>query len=381
MKPINLVVLDDEQNILNSMNRLFRGEEFGVFTTTDHKEALEIMDKEHIKLVISDYKMPEITGTEFLNMVREKHPEVLRILFTGYTDIHIAEDAINKGEVYRFINKPWEDMELKTTVKEAIHRYDLSEKNRVLTHELAEQNEKLQYMYEMQKEFTSTVSHELRTPLASIKTMLDIIMSGTAGELTEQQKTFLGKTKANVDRLNRLINDILDLSRMERGKQTFNFIAQDMESVINDVVDVQKPVAEDKGLYVKTDIAEGMPKVAYDNDKMNQVFNNLIGNSIKFTNEGGITVKAAYDAERKGVTVAVIDTGAGISEEDRPKLFEKFQQLGDPALRKAGGTGLGLSICKEIIDRHQGEIWVESEQGKGSTFAFFLPTEHVDDDF
>ncbi|MBU4334490.1 MAG: response regulator [Candidatus Omnitrophica bacterium] len=378
-KDIKVVVLDDEQNILESLERLFFKEDFGVFTTTDHKEAMKMLEKEKIKLVMSDQRMPDITGVEFLKQVKEKYPDVMRILITGHTDIQSAEDAINFGGVYRFINKPWNSDELKGAVRQAIKHYDLVIENRNLfdstkikNEELEILNRKLKSMYEVQKDFSSTVSHELRTPLASIKSTVDLVLSGAPGPLSEDQAKFLNKTRSNVDRLNRLINDILDLTKMESGKTQLNIIFSDMGIVLNEVVETQSYVAKEKGLYLKCEIAQELPKVPVDVDKMHQVLNNLISNAIKFTESGGITISCNNLEESNSIEIRIKDTGPGIKVEDIDKLFQKFQQIGE-SIKHVGGTGLGLAICKEIVNRHGGKIWVESEEGKGSSFCFLFP--------
>lgn len=378
-KAINVLALDDEENILNSLKRLFLNEPYNVATTSNAKEAMEIVTREEIKVVLSDYRMPDMSGVEFLGKVKMKKPDVLRILFTGFADIAAAEEAINEGEVYRFISKPWNTEELKTTIRQAIEHYDLVLENRNYlkttekkNEELEVLNKKLKGMYEIQKEFTSTVSHELRTPLASIKSTIDLVLSGTPGELNKDQTKFLGKAKDNVDRLNRLINDILDLTKLESGKIELKIEFTDIGQVIKEVVEIQESVAKDKGLYLKCEIVSDCPKVPCDMDKMHQVFSNLISNAIKFTDKGGITVSIINYEERNHVEVCVEDTGQGIEKKDLDKLFQKFQQLGD-STKHAGGTGLGLAICKEIIHRHGGKIWVESELGKGSCFHFVLP--------
>lgn len=378
-KEIHVVVLDDEENILESVKRLFFRETFGIATTSDHQTALQHIEKEKIKVVLSDQRMPNISGVEFLKHVREKYPDVVRILITGHADIQAAEDAINQGGVYRFINKPWNSDELKATVKQAMEHYDLVIENRNLYESTKTKNEELELlnrkfknMYEVQKEFTSTVSHELRTPLASIKSTVDLVLSGAPGPLTEDQTRFLGKTKNNVDRLNRLINDILDLTKLESGKQQLDLGFHDLVKVIEEDVDNHLEAAKEKGLYLKSEITEEFPNIPFDIDKMHQVLNNLIGNAIKFTQEGGVTVSCVNNADRNHIEVTVADTGPGIGEDDLGKLFQKFQQLGDPH-QHSGGTGLGLAICKEIIQRHGGKIWVESTVGTGTLFRFLLP--------
>lgn len=380
-KKINILALDDEENILNSLKRLFLNEPYGIAVTTDPDEAANIIHKERIKVVLSDHRMPKMTGVQFLGKVKEKDPDIMRILFTGYADFSSAEEAINVGEVYRFISKPWNPDELRATVSQAIHHYDLVLENRFLfeatdakNKELEILNRKLKDMYEIQKEFTSTVSHELRTPLASIKSTVELVLSETPGKLNEDQTKFLKKTNDNVGRLNRLINDILDLSKMESGKMEFHINFYDMGPMIHEIIEIQESVAKKKGLYIKGEIPSGLPKIPFDLDKMHQVFNNLISNAIKFTGEGGITISCINHEKENYIEICVQDTGPGIKEEDLGKLFMKFQQLGD-SRKHVGGTGLGLAICKEIIARHEGKIWAESEFGKGSCFHFILPVQ------
>ena len=378
-KKINVLVLDDEENILSSLKRLFINESFDIFTTTDYKKAMDTLGEEEIKVVMSDQRMPEITGVDFLKQVKAKHPDTIRILFTGHADIQAAEDAINLGEVYRFINKPWNTEELKAALRQAVKHYDLVIENRELfestkikNEELEILNRKLKNMYEVQREFTSTVSHELRTPLASIKSSVDLVLSGAPGELTEDQTKFLTKTKNNVDRLNRLINDILDLTKLESGKMQLNIGINSIEQILNEVIESQESVAKDNGLYLKGEIASNLPKIPFDADKIYQVLNNLLSNAIKFTENGGITVSCINCEEKNHIEICIKDTGQGIKEDSIDKLFQKFQQLGD-SRKHVGGTGLGLAICKEIIHRHGGKIWAESEFGNGSSFHFILP--------
>ncbi|MCK5580172.1 MAG: response regulator [Candidatus Omnitrophica bacterium] len=380
-KTAGILILDDEENILETLKRLFFKETFSIFTTTNYQEALEALKKEEIKVVISDQRMPEITGVEFLKKVKLECPDAVRILMTGHADIRAAEDAINVGEVYRFINKPWNKEDFKGAVCQAVDHYDLVIQNRNLFEETRTKNEelevlnrKLRDMYEVQKEFTSTVSHELRTPLASMKVTVDLVLSGEPGELNEDQTRFLMKTKNNVDRLTRLINDILDLTKLESGKTQPDISINDLTQTINEVVEIQELAAKEKGLYLRNEIEKRVVNIPFDVDKMHQVLSNLISNAIKFTETGGITVSCINCEKDNCVKISIRDTGQGIKQEDMGKLFQKFQQLGDPR-KHIGGTGLGLAICKEIIQCHGGKIWVESEINKGSCFHFILPVQ------
>jgi len=379
-REINVLFVDDEVNILNSLRRLFITETYDIATTSSLDEAWAILAREKIKVIVSDQRMPGMMGVELLKQVKAKHPDTIRILFTGYTDFQAAEEAINLGEVYRFISKPWNTTDLKATIKQALAHYDLVITNRQLFEDTKRQNAELEIlnrkfkaMYEAQREFTSTVSHELRTPLAAIMMAIDIILSGTAGDTTEQQKNFLGMAKNNIDRLSRLINDVLDLARLESGRVGLNIQMNDLHRVVKDVGVMQKGVANKKGLSFQLKLDETVPSLPFDQDKLAQVLNNLLNNAIKFTDQGGVMVATNYRRDGNHVEVSVADTGPGIQAEDVPKLFQKFKQLEDPALNKTGGTGLGLAICREIVRQHGGKIWVESEVGKGSCFIFVLP--------
>ena len=220
-------------------------------------------------------------------------------------------------------------------------------------------------------EFTSTVSHELRTPLTAIKEGISIVADGTAGHLKKEQKEFLNIAKKNVDRLARLINDVLDFQKLESGKVTLNIKYHNLDNVIKEAKKTMAPLIKSKGLAFKVKLSGRIPELRFDRDKVIQVLNNLIKNAVEATKKGSITIEAKVTDN--AVTVSVSDTGHGIKKEDLKRVFHGFEQIGGQKYRKIGSTGLGLSICKEIIERHDGKIWAESGLGKGSTFYFLLP--------
>jgi len=229
----------------------------------------------------------------------------------------------------------------------------------------------LEKALKIKSDFTSTVSHELRTPLAAIKESIAIVLDETAGKLEDKQKEFLIISKRNVDRLTRLINDLLDFQKMESGRQTFNFEENDINSIIRDTVKEMAPLAANKDLTFSLELADRLPKTKIDKDKIAQVLINLIGNAVKYTDAGSVTVSTSHTAD--SVVISVKDTGIGIKKEDLHKLFEQFSQIESISDRRVGGTGLGLAISKKIVDAHSGRIWVDSVPGKGSTFSFSLP--------
>ncbi len=225
----------------------------------------------------------------------------------------------------------------------------------------------------LKSEFVSTVSHELRTPLTSIKGYIDLLLEEEAGKVNQTQQEFLRIVKQNNDRLVNLINDLLDVSRIESGRVHLKIKPQDINDILTEVIDTFKTLANQKKQILKFKNLNNLPKVAADRDRLSQVVTNLISNAIKYTPTGG-TIEIETTRENGLIEVYVTDTGIGISTEDQESLFTKFFRVDTSLTRDVGGTGLGLSICKTIIELHGGKIWVNSALGKGSTFAFSIPS-------
>lgn len=223
---------------------------------------------------------------------------------------------------------------------------------------------------ETREGFISMVSHELRTPLTAIKESMEIILEGIAGKVSAKQKQFLEIGSRNVDRLARLINDVLDLQKLEAGQEHFKIEDNDLRRAAQEVLAAMKPLAESRGLALALHWTDDIPRIRFDRDKIIQVLTNLLNNSLKFTEQGAVTVKLArIDSV---VRISVEDTGPGIAKEDIPKLFQSFAQVGK-AKEMTGGTGLGLVICKRIVAHHGGRIWAESKLGEGTSVRFTLP--------
>jgi signal transduction histidine kinase len=245
--------------------------------------------------------------------------------------------------------------------------------------------QKLKDMDKMKTDFLSTVSHELRTPLTSIIGFAEMVKRKFEGSIVEKldltnekDQSDVSKIRRNVniilsegERLSSLINDLLDISRMEAGKVSLNMEETDIEEIITQAITLTKPIIGGKSIQVIQNIRESLPKIMADKDKLMQVIINLISNAIKFTEDGCIVCTARRLQE--DIILSITDTGIGIKEEDKKYIFDKFSQVGDNLTSRPRGTGLGLAICKHIIEEHGGEIWAESEVGKGTDFSFSIP--------
>ena len=245
-----------------------------------------------------------------------------------------------------------------------------------MLHDVTKQKE----VEELKSRFVSLVSHELRTPLVAIEKNMSVLLEKVAGEINEDQEKFLSAAQRNAARLHRLVNDLLDLSKIEAKKMELNIEKVKPNKIIDDILSELKVWFEDKKIQVKMDLCPEDPVLEADADKFSQVLNNLVGNAVKFTPEGGLVQVSSAVKEtvsplegRGFIQIDVKDTGIGLAESDKERVFNKFEQVSLISPAGVGGTGLGLPITREIILLHGGHIWVESVLGQGCTFSFALP--------
>lgn len=240
------------------------------------------------------------------------------------------------------------------------------------TNQLESALKEVQNISKTKSEFISAVSHELRTPLTSIKGYASILMAGKLGDIPEQVRERLGKINMHSDNLVKLINDLLDISRIESGRVEMKMAQCDLVTMIDNVRDLLTPQMKEKNIQWVSDIDRAIPEMLLDRSQAERIFINLISNAIKFTPENG-TISVAAHLREGIVTVEVSDTGIGISEEDLGRLFDEFYRVDNQINQNVKGTGLGLPLAKKIVEAHKGRMWVTSKLNEGTTFHFTLP--------
>ncbi len=482
---IRILVVDDERPIREGCHRVLTAKDYHVCTAENGQQALEILEKESIDLILLDLKMPVLSGEEVLQAVQERHPDLPVIIITGHGTVDTAVECMKNG-AYDFITKPFQIDQFLATVRRAIEKrkleqqarkyqeenirnlYDLHlEKSRLRTMincmangvmvtnrsmevvlhnpvlmQLLDIKEEIEapvaissiisdqvlietlasilnqregksewvtqeiqagaralraisapatgpqgdimgtvtvleditpfkQLDQMKTDFVNMVAHELRSPLVSIRQLQSVILEGLTGPLNEKQKDYISRGMNKIDALLGLINDLLDIAKIEAGKYVQRRVPTDLARLIQEAITLLDPRAKKQGITITSEFHDLKP-VQADPKNMEEVLNNLLTNAINYSPNGGtVAVRAAGLGEFMEIEIS--DTGVGIPEEELPKIFDKFYRVKHPETRKVIGTGLGLAIVKSVIEAHNGTIEVESTPGKGSTFRIRLP--------
>ncbi|HYV65325.1 MAG TPA: ATP-binding protein, partial [Myxococcales bacterium] len=293
--------------------------------------------------------------------VLSEHGEVTAVA----TILHDRTEALEKARLYEQLERASKELEEK--VREATA--ELVRRNELLLRQAIE----LEQASQLKSQFLANMSHEFRTPLNAILGYTNMLLQGVNGELKEAQRKNLGRVDSNAKHLLNIINDLLDISRIEAGKMPLHLEQFDLPTLIADLLAEAEPLIQKARLAASTGLAADLPPVVSDRQKVKQIVLNLLTNAIKFTPKGAIRVGAGYDAARDEITLSVQDTGIGIAEQDQQKIFEDFRQADDSVTRQYGGAGLGLSICRRLANMLEGRITVDSKLGVGSTFTLHVP--------
>jgi signal transduction histidine kinase/putative methionine-R-sulfoxide reductase with GAF domain len=296
--------------------------------------------------------------------------------FAGFP-LLVGDRLVGVLALYDRLPLDWAAIEVFTAFAQhaavALQEATLFQLTRQQSEHLEAANRELNRANRHKSEFLANMSHELRTPLNSIIGFSQLLLDGTEGPLTDEQRQDLQIVCTNGQHLLGLINDLLDLAKIESGHSELVRVAFNFGALVTETMNLLRPLARERSLSLEQETAPGLDMVTADRARVKQIIVNLVGNAVKFTEAGGITVTAHPDAAGTGLLVSVRDTGLGIAAADQARIFDSFQQGTQPALGRYQGTGLGLAISRHYVELHGGRIWVESKVGEGSTFYFTLP--------
>jgi signal transduction histidine kinase len=383
-----ILVVDDEPDVVKSVQDLLRYD-YRVLGATSAAEGQRVMQENEVHCVMTDQRMPEQTGVEFLTKIRGEHPDAVRLLFTGYADIRAVIEAINQGNVFRYLTKPWDPDELQAVIRQACERYDMIVERKRLTdalqaknQQLEEANAELTKSNQLKHAFIQVASHELRTPL-TILLGLARLSNRAAGD-QQPLKEWLTRMEAAGRRLQTLVDQIITMLVANRFERPLERSQTDMAELLRSAADDVRPFVGLRGQTLDVEAAPDLGSLPVEAPRIRDAINHLLLNAIKFTPDGGrITLSGAREPEvngHGGVTIRVTDTGQGIEPADREGLFTPFFTGFDVSTHSSGqyehgrkGLGLGLPLVKSFVEMHGGRIEVDSEVGRGTTFTVTLP--------
>ncbi len=353
---IRVLYIDDEVNNLQSFKALFR-KDYEIFIAESGEEGAKILDQEMVHVIISDQRMPGMTGVEFFESILNKHPHPIRILLTGYTDIQAVVEAINRGQIYRFIDKPWDPQALSIAIQNA---YDIYH-TRLL---LREQNVQLKKAYDELDKFVYSASHDLRAPLASV---LGLVKVAKTDEINKMPN-YLNMIETTIHKMDVFVQNIIRYHRSNKVDVEISHIQ--FEKIVNEIID------DLKGNHITehTNIVKTIQEPVFirsDESRIRIILNNLLMNALKFVDDTKTEniVKISINSTHEKTLISIEDNGVGIDETNHDKIFDMFYR----GSHKNAGSGVGLYVAGEALKKINGNIKVISNLGQGSVFILEIP--------
>jgi signal transduction histidine kinase len=380
-----LLIVDDEPDVLDSLRHLFRRQN-QVLCAGGGEEALELLKKNPVHLILSDQRMPGMSGDVLLSRARREYPDAIRLLFTGYADIQAVIHAVNEGGIFRYILKPWDPLELEGIVRQAVEQYELLAERRRLIGELQaanelllEANRGLSESNQLKTAFLEVASHELNTPISIIQGLSELLpLLNSARDRKEQD--ILGQISQAARQMGKMVSSMLQLMRADDFRQSLRLRPTDLQSLLRDACDRVRPFLEARRQELLLDIAPDLGTFDLDADKIRDVALNLLTNAIKFTPDGKTIHLSARLSGPDEAEIRIDDEGIGLEPRALHHMFQPFFTEFDPRCHSSGtfefgkrGLGLGLSLVKKFIELHGGRISAESTPGEGTLFTITLP--------
>lgn len=380
-----LLIVDDEPDVLDSLRYLFH-RRYHVLTATSAEQALGLLREHEVHLILSDQRMPGMTGDEFLARARQVAPDAVRMLFTGYADIQAVTNAINRGEIYRYILKPWDSNELELMIRQAAEQYELLEERKRLIDELRHTNEALKDANrdlseadQLKNAFLEVASHEFNTPITIVQGLSELLQL-TSTDRSEQEREVLRQICEGTRQLGKLVANMLKLVGTQDFRNPLHAEPTDLAQLLRAACAQVEPFVVDRRLEFHKAIDEDLGTFVVDRDKLRDAVLNLLTNAIKFTQDHGeIGLSARLDGPDEA-QIRVYDRGIGLDERSLRRLFSAFFTEFDPAHHSSGeyefgkrGLGLGLYIVKTFVEMHGGRVEARSAPGEGTEVTLVLP--------
>jgi signal transduction histidine kinase len=380
-----LLVVDDEVDVLESLRHLFH-RSYRVLTASSGDVALDLLKKNDVHLILSDQRMPGMSGDVFLSQARRLQPDAIRMLFTGYADIQAVINAVNEGNIFRYILKPWDAGELEGVIRQAADQFDLlAERKRLIAElqaanaQLKRANEELEEAGQLKSAFIEVASHEFNTPITLVLGLSELLRLLDT-DRNEQEQALVERISDNAKQLAKLVANTLTLMRADDFRQTLQLAPVDLASFLRGVVDRVLPFVQDRRLHLSVELADDLGTFELDADKIAASVVNLLTNAIKFTPDGGDLSLVASLTGPDEAAIRVSDRGIGLEPRALNRLFQPFFTQFDSSLHSSGdfgfnkrGLGLGLSIVKQFVELHAGRVEAESTLGAGTSVTIHLP--------
>jgi len=368
-----ILYVDDEPFALETFRAQFKND-FTIHIAPDAEEAQRLLDEHEIAVVLADQRMPRVSGIELLKRMKSQRPNTVRMLITAYSDMDVVVEAINEGHVSRYITKPYNEDDIRNTLRQGIETYYLIRERERLEAEKIETTRRMAQANRLTAVGTlaAGMAHEINNPLTAVSAFLQMLPQKYQEDRKDKEywEEFYRRVCEELERIQHLISRMLRYSRFT-GQDEYNLKETDLNELLEDMIALLVPEAKKRQNVFKKSLDPSLPIGWMDPERMKQVYMNLFLNAIQATERGTITVRSSLadrGSDHAALEVAVSDTGSGIEEEHLQKIFDPFFTT-----KHHEGSGLGLLTCHQIVEAHRGFIDVHSEPGKGATFIVRLP--------
>jgi two-component system, sensor histidine kinase and response regulator len=374
-----ILIIDDEEGIRKGCMRVLHPAGYEIEAAATFHEGLEKIQAGGFDLVLLDVMMPDGRGIDLLEPIRQRDPDAVAVLITGYATVELAVDAIKRG-AYDFIAKPFTAQMLFMTVEQGLEKRRLSTEARRLRAvqaqfaELEQARDQAEKLSELKSRFATMVAHELRAPIGASQSLVKTVLRGLAGELNPKQSELLGRVEVRLDTLLKLVNDLLTLAASKSLAQEKPLAPVNIQAVVERVLQTYGDQAAAKGVSLQQVAAPFNGEICATEDGLETIVGNLVCNAVKYTPAGGsVRVELKSEGEWECAVLSVADTGIGIPEPELARIGDEFFRGSNARAENIEGTGLGMSIVRELLNRFSAQIDINSQAGRGTSVTLRFP--------